>query len=139
MSNPFADVYGGMILGKDNFIKEMLGQLESGVFERTEVSHRKALNASIDVESILERICEHCNCRRTDLETGSNRNVRKMAVYILRKYTSLGNFEIGKMLGGLSYSGVSKSFHRVSELLRTDKELRKNVERLVAKVSNVKG
>ena len=57
--NPLKKVYGGIILGGDEFIKKVLSRLESDRIEKTEVSHRKALHAAVRVEQITEAVRRH--------------------------------------------------------------------------------
>ncbi len=135
--NPFEDVYGGMILGNEMFIKEILRRLENGLIDREEVSHRKVLCSSVEVDLLLDQVCVHCNCLKQDFQ--SHKKARKMAIYLLKKQTPLGNREIGMLLGGLSSSGVSKAFQRVSVALETDEIFRGEIEGVVRKMSNVQG
>lgn len=137
--NPFEEVYGGMILGDETFIKTVLGRLESAVFERTEVSHRKVLDVTNDTETILERVCALCNCQRADLESGGQNKARKVAIYALRRWTTLSNREIGEVLGGLGSYAVSKSFHRSLMSLEKDGEFKRVIEGAVRGMSNVQG
>jgi hypothetical protein len=49
------------------------------------------------------------------------------------------NREIGHFVGGLSYSGVARAEERFTEKCRKNSDLRKEVEALLKKMSNVKG
>ena len=62
-----------------------------------------------------------------------------MVVYLLKKHTPLGNREIGDLLGGLSYSAVSKAMQRLSAALATDEVFRVEIENLQREMSDVKG
>lgn len=137
--DPLAEVYGGMILGREDFIKRVLSRLDEGDIQRTEVSHRKALQATIDADIILEQVSAHLERRR--FFSGKNRQLmrQKICVCLLKKYTALGNREIGEKMGGLSYSGVSKCHSRMCVELQEDEILRKEVDNLAAGLSNVKG
>jgi REP element-mobilizing transposase RayT len=139
LPNPLADVYGGMILGREDFIKSVLGRLDDGDIQRTEVSHRKALQATNGADILLEQVAAHLEHRSFPTEQSRAAMFRKIGVYLLKKHTALGNREIGEKLGGLSYSGVSKCYGRMCEELQRDKELRRGVDRLTVDLSNVKG
>ena len=127
--NPFSDVYGGMILGNEMFIKEILGRLEDGLINSEEISHRKVLCASVDVDLLLNRVCAHYNCLRQDLK--SNRKARRITIYLLKKFTPLSNREVAALLGGIGCSGVGKAFSRVSATLQMDKTSRDEVEEIM--------
>ena len=52
----------------------------------------------------------------------------------MKRYTCLGNKEIGQVFGGLHYSAVSKAAARLEKELAEDKDLTKLVGRLVSNV-----
>lgn len=139
MPDPLAQVYGGMILGKENFIKDILSRLDEGDIQRTEVSHRKALQTTIDADIILAQISAHLERRRFKSANSRAVMLRKISVYLLKSHTSLHNFEIGEKVGGLGYSGVSKCYGRMCDEMWEDEVLRGVVDRLAADLSNVKG
>ena len=53
VESPMKKVYGGMILGGESFIKDVLGNIEEGQLEKEAVSHRKALRAPYGTEEVL--------------------------------------------------------------------------------------
>jgi chromosomal replication initiation ATPase DnaA len=65
--------------------------------------------------------------------------MRDIAIYFGRKYTGLTNREIGERFGGLSYSGVTRVSQRLDEKMAKDKSLRRQVEEIHDRISNVKG
>jgi hypothetical protein len=69
----------------------------------------------------------------------NGRETRKVAVYLMKKYTGATNRQIGEYMGELSYSGVAKMVERFKGKMKTDRELREKVERIEKKMSNVKG
>jgi chromosomal replication initiation ATPase DnaA len=56
-----------------------------------------------------------------------------------KKYTGLTNREIGERFGGLSYSGVTRASQRFYEKMARDRTLRRQVEEIDNRISNVKG
>ncbi len=56
-----------------------------------------------------------------------------------KKFTSIGNKQLGGLFGGLSYSAVSKVKQRFAEKLKKDKRLRRRVENIIDSMSYVKG
>ena len=57
----------------------------------------------------------------------------------MKKYTGLTNKELGEMFGVMSYSAIAKAHERFCALLTRDRFLRKEVQRIPGRMSNVKG
>ncbi len=139
LPNPLADVYGGMILGREGFIQNVLSRLDEGDIQRTEVSHRKALQARVDADTLLEHVSASLERLGLSREQSRAKMFRKIGVYFLKKHTALGNREIGEKVGGLGYSGVAKCYSRMCAEVQRDKVLKGVLSRLTADLSNVKG
>ena len=58
------------------------------------------------------------------------------AIYLFKQHTGLTNKQMGSICGEMSYSAVSKAYHRFKENLEEDTVLKKEVEEVM---SNVKG
>ncbi len=56
-----------------------------------------------------------------------------------QRRTGATNDEIGTLFGRVSYSAVSKIYQRIVEKLQTHRELRKEIDKIVFTMSNVKG
>jgi putative transposase len=54
--NPFKDLYGGMILGKKQFIKEALSMLTTDLLRKDDTSSRRSLKTSLSLEEITQVI-----------------------------------------------------------------------------------
>jgi hypothetical protein len=65
---------------------------------------------------------------------GQNNTAKKVAIYLMKRYTCGDNKEIGQVFGGLHYSAVSKAAARLEKELSKDKDLAKIVSRLVSNV-----
>ncbi len=60
-------------------------------------------------------------------------------MYFGKKYTGLTNRKIGKKLGGLSYPGITRVFQRFEQKMVKDINLRRQVEEIDNRISDVKG
>jgi putative transposase len=81
---PLPKIYGGMILGKKGFIKEVLAQLKGA--DRKEISHRKALHAVVtDLDDIRDYIANKFEISREAVLISSPH--RGYAVYLAKKLT----------------------------------------------------
>jgi putative transposase len=139
IESPFKKVYGGIILGSVNFIKEVLGKIEIERLENEETSHRRSLRASLLPEEVVSATYAHYGLALEE-KTNSDRNdVRKKCIYLLKKHTSAGNREIGEILGGMGAATVAKAYQRFVKKLTDDTRLKKELKELQKRMSPVKG
>lgn len=137
--SPMKKVYGGMLLGSEGFIRDVLSRLESDQLEKAEVSHRKALHAVTGVQDVIEAICGHYGIT-LDAMIGSKRNeARNACVYLMKKYTSASNREIGELFGKLTYSAIAKISQSFAKRMEEDEELRGRIKCIQAEYYIFKG
>jgi REP element-mobilizing transposase RayT len=137
--SPMEKVYGGMMLGGEGFIREVLSRLENEQMEGVEVSHRKTLRAIVGMEEIISALCGHYGVGLEEVSGNKRSETRNAGVYLLKKYTGATNTEIGEMFGGISYSAVAKIFQNFSRLMADDKELRGRIKNILGHISTFKG
>lgn len=140
IKNPLKQAHGGMILGEKAFIKNTMQRLKGMDLHKVDISYRRQPNKICDSDSIIDKICSYFEKSRDDLfnEKGEGRNI---ALYLIKRYTSLSNKQIGKIFGNISYSAVAKVYHRYSYKMARDPELAKKVETITDNLfvlSNVK-
>ncbi len=132
--NPFEDVYGGIILGANRFIKDTLSRVKEEYLKRDEISNRKLLQSRHDAEEVIEAVARYFKTGREYLVNNGNRRWRKIAIYLLRKHTGATNREIGEIFGGLTYSAVSRSNERFQRQLQKDRRLKKEIKEIESKM-----
>lgn len=137
--SPMEKVYGGMMLGREGFIREVLSRLENEQMEGVEVSHRKTLRAIAGVDEILSALCEHYEVGMDEVSRNKRSEARNAGVYLLKKYTGATNSEIGVLFGGISYSAVAKIYGNFSRQLVDCKELQGRIKKLLGRISTFKG
>jgi REP-associated tyrosine transposase len=138
LKSPLEKVYGGMMLGSEGFIREVLSRLEKEPMERVDVSHRKTLRAIVGVDEIISALCEHYAVGMEEISGNKRSEARNAGVYLLKKYTGATNTEIGELFGCISYSAVTKITQNFSRLMADDKELRGRVKNLLGNNSAFK-
>ncbi len=138
MVSPLKSVYGGMILGSSSFIKDTLAQLEKELLNSKETSHRRALQASHGVDDIVATVCERHGVTREELLNTGRNDLRKMCIYLMKRYVAETNRQIGEQLGGMSGFAVAKAHQRMMMDLKTDNSLKKEIIWLERKLSRVK-
>lgn len=129
--NPFDLVYAGFILGKKKFIKSTLDILKTQV-EREDFSHKKIIN-SLEPEDIIQEVAKYYHKEAKILRNSKKKSLlaKKIAIYLLKKLTSLTNKEIGNEFR-ISYSGVSWISRDVERLMEKNKRVKKDVETLIS-------
>ncbi len=137
--SPMKEVYGGMILGSQEFIKDILAKIEEGELEKEAVSYRKALQAPFGVEEVLSAVCRHYGISREEFAGTGRGVIRKMFLYLMKKYTVATTREICEVLGDLKYEASAKMYQRFLKELAENSQLRKESAKLGKLLSNVQG
>ena len=60
-----------------------------------------------------------------------------MAIYAIKRYSGLGNQEIGTLFGGMHYSAATKASARLQTEMAADNALRDLVEKIVSSVNRL--
>jgi REP element-mobilizing transposase RayT len=134
LEDPLWHVYGGVMLGSKAFIKEALSRLKEGTIEREHISHRRELRASYTSDVVIDAIAARYKMSNDDV-LKDTREYRNIAIYLIKKLTSVSNRQIGGLFGDLSYSAVAKVYHRFSRKLKEDKSLRNKVKKIKRSLS----
>jgi putative transposase len=137
--NPTKNLYGGLILGGTEFIKEMLRKLKVEYLGKTEISHRRFLKSAGMHDEIMALVAEKYQVSEEDVLEGRRREAKKVAIYLLKKHTGMANRAIGEQFGGLSYSAVAKTCGRLEEEMGKKRRLRTLISRMEKELSHVKG
>lgn len=137
VESPLMKVYGGVILGGNEFIRETLETVKEKALGLTEISHGRQLQASWTAEEVVEAIAGEMNVDTEEVlrKGGVSRNI---GIYLMKRHTGMSNVQIGELCGGLSYSAVAKAFQRFSTRVRKEGFLRHRTERIASQLSHVK-
>jgi putative transposase len=132
--DPFKNVYAGFILGSVAFIKESLGSLGDQI-EGNEIAYKEDLNRKTDKDLIIRAVMSKYNKTLEEMKTGKTRPMKEkqMLIYLLRKHTGLTNKEIGDELG-MKFSAVSKTDHRMEQLVGRNGEFLKAAVEIMSNV-----
>jgi putative transposase len=133
--HPLKEIYGGMILGRKTFIKEVMERLKDT--QRKEISHRRELHAgTVDLDDIAAHVAARFEISRETILISSP--YRAYAVYLARKLTALSNPEIGAYFG-ITFSAVTKIVSRLKARMIKDRALQEELQKLERGLSSVKG
>lgn len=139
LESPLENVYGGVILGRPTFIKNTLGRIEEDLVARDETAHKKALRFQLRIDDVLSVVCEHYGVSRGIATTSDRNDLRKLNIYLMKKYTAASNRDIGEALGQMRVSAVSKAYQRMGSDVEKNLSLKQEIELLVEKMSRVEG
>lgn len=139
VSSPLKEVYGGMILGRTNFVREMLGQLDPEQLRASDVSRRRALRANLAVEEVLQSLSAYYQIPVEEIIRNKRSEARRLGMYVLKAHTGATNREIGELFGNLSYSAVAKVCKSFEKELSENRMLADRVARFAGKNSTFKG
>jgi len=118
LENPFEKSYKNIALGSDKFIEGIKNKIES-LGQNREISRIKDINLSSN-EHIIDIISKRFNIEKdTVFEKRKNNIYRKLALYFLKKYSSLSLKRIGELFD-MDYVAVSQAAKRF------ENEMKKN-------------
>jgi REP element-mobilizing transposase RayT len=132
--NVFEYVYGGIILGGRNFIEDTLQMIEDERLQKSEVSKRKELQSTHDIEDILDIVANHFKVKREDIVKGKRRELRKITIYLIKRYTSATNGRIGDVFGGITHSAVSRLYERFVTTMDKNSVVKKEIAKIESKM-----
>ena len=137
--NPLKNVYGGMILGNEIFIRDTLQRLKDNEVSGDEVSNRKDLRRGFEPKEVLNVVSSYFRLSGDEVLSDRRSSARKAFVYLLKKYAAIGNREICEMVGCSSVSAATKICRGFEQILEKDAALRKSIKTLEAQISTFKG
>ncbi len=127
----FSQVYAGFLLGSTKFIKGKLAYLK-GKVESKDFSYHKEISAMVDEEGLVNAIAKVYNKNTEDLyKKNKPLPERKIAIYLLKRFTQLTNSQIGEKFG-ITFSAVSKAARDADSLIQQDCKTKRLVERIIS-------
>jgi hypothetical protein len=129
--NPIRNLHSQVILGGKEFIDKIKGMLKGKSLSH-EIIERTRLVEKPFPNEVISTVARAFDIKEDTIEDKGNRNntARKVAIYLVQRYTGLSNEDIGKLFGGIHYSAISKASARLKQDISTDKKLLKLVEKL---------
>lgn len=73
-----------------------------------------------------------------ELLSTERNDLRKMCIYLMKRYAAVTNRQIGKLLGGMSSFAVAKAYQRIVMDVKTDASIKKEMIWLESELSRVK-
>ncbi|VAX27568.1 hypothetical protein MNBD_NITROSPIRAE02-242 [hydrothermal vent metagenome] len=120
MENPLKDSYKGIALGKGRFIETVKEKIQS-VGRKREIAETREAEAYTP-EEIIQHVMEELSISREEIFSKKRGNMyRQMALYLLKRYTSLSLKEIGEMFR-MDYAAISVACKRYEDKIGKTRE-----------------
>jgi len=121
MTNPLEDAYKGIALGSETFIEGIKDKIKSIGKEREMAATR--ITGAHTAEEIIHEIMHKYEIKSDVIFRKQKGNMyRQLALYLLKKYTTLSLKEIGDFFK-MDYAAVSQACKRFEEKTRIDKSV----------------
>jgi putative transposase len=137
VQNPLKEVYGGVILGSQQFIKDALSKLKATVWRQEDIAQRRELLTAWRAEDIMGTVAQYFDLSLDEF-LADGKAGRDIAIYLLKSHAGMTNRQIGGLFGGISYSAVTKARQRFSVKLAKDRSLQRTVKEIRGRMSYVK-
>jgi len=122
-------LYMGIILGGPDFIEDIKGKIIDGKKDKAIPVIRAVQREGEMEKEEIEKIVRQ--------KIKDEKEVRKITIYLLRKYTQKRLEEIAGYYENMTYSGVSVLYKRVEEKRKCNRKFNKEIEQ-IEKLSKVK-
>lgn len=122
MGFPVNDIYRGIALGDETFIKKIESKIKA-VGEKREIQTTKYFN-SYSSEVIIQKVSQAFNLNKGEVLKKQRGNLyRQITLYLVKRYSSLSLKEIGKIFD-MDYTAVSQAVRRFEDKIKKDNKIR---------------
>jgi putative transposase len=132
--SPLRELYGQVLLGKEEFIERLKGLIKGKAVSEEIVGRRRLKEGPRPAEILrmaAERYGEEVEALR---RRGRNKEARKVAIYVMKRYSGLSNRRLAELFGVMHYSAVTKTCTRLEREMKKDRRLRKAVQEVMSNV-----
>ena len=120
---PWDSVTGQVVLGQEGFVERIKGRMGERGAVREQPSSREFAAKSAAV--IMREVCRRLGVKENEIggKRIGSRDERAAAMEMLYRHGEMSQAAIGKLLGGLDYTTVSRERKRLRDRVREDKKL----------------
>ncbi|MBT9175698.1 MAG: Chromosomal replication initiator protein DnaA [candidate division WS2 bacterium] len=124
VESPMMNLESQAVLGGEEFIEKTKRMLK-GISLSNEIVERKRFVETPSPEDVIRAVAKAFGVKEEEIRNKSWRRsmARRVAIYLVQRYTGLGNEKVGELFGGIHYSAVSKASARLREEMVTDRRL----------------
>ena len=138
LDDPMQNVYGGIMLGGVRFIKETLRTIKEDYHRKDEVSNRKVLRASHEIDEVVAAVSDYFKLSHANIVNADSSEQRNIAIYLIKERTGTTNREIGELFSGLTHSAIAKIYRKMMKDMRGDRKLRRKITQIQKNLDNFK-
>lgn len=125
VGNPFVDIKYGLLLGDEAFVAMMRAECIEEGSRQEQPSFRELVVENIEPRRVIECIATVYGADTKEiLIYYGDSEIRGVTCELLYRYSGVTQTEIGRLLGGISYSGVSRLRTRLRGKLQTSQKTR---------------
>ena len=126
---PWEKLKGQVILGREEFIRKLKAKT-SGKASSREQPSMKVLQA-VSPDEVLRKVSRELGIKAEELvgKRPARRDYRALVMEMMYRHGRVSQVEIGRRMGGLDYSTVSRERKRLRERMAVDQELKRLVKK----------
>jgi REP element-mobilizing transposase RayT len=127
---PWEKLQGQVVLGGDDFVERIKRKIKGGGSRREQPAAKRF--AAKELKAVLRAVAGYFRLaeeKLTGRRTG-HRNERAVAMELMYRYGSVSQAEIGKLLGNLDYTAVSRERKRLREKAQKERVLKAALEKI---------
>ena len=129
---------GSGIIGDSGFVQSIKGKYLDKYSSGREQPALKELSKVFEPEELIEQFVQITGERREDIcQRGKNSTERAMLMELLYRFCRITQPEIGKLMDGIDYSGVSQSRKRLREKVDCDPELKDRFNKIIKELQHL--
>ena len=127
---PWEKVTGQVVLAREEFVAQLGKRVSSRVSRREQPSVKTFQR--VEPEKVLRLVSRQMKVKREELIRRRTpfRDARAVAIELLYRYSAIKQREIGKRLGEIDYSAVSRERTRLRQRVKLDRDLAKSVREI---------
>jgi len=142
IKDPFKGIKNGGILGGDKFLKKIKKEYLEYGSKREQPIYRELKSGTVKPKDLINEAAKYFNIKKEEFLIKQGDGIKRGILgELLYKYSKLKQKDIGKILGNIDYSAVSKLRIRLKKKMEENGEIKKQFKELerkiIGKLSNV--
>lgn len=133
ISSPFKDLKEGIILGSEDFKKEIYKDLKNNEI----ATQKEELTLAKIIIELVNQTTSWPSFRRKGRRVATTSLVRNAAIYFIKKFTDLSNLQISHFFQSLQKSSISQMSRRFTLSKENNLSLKKTSEAMESKIKSI--
>jgi len=133
-TTPWEDLKGQVVLGREGFLERVRQRLDKTTSRREQPS--VGALQSVDPEEVLKAVGRYFQLKAEELSRKRTiyRDQRAIGMELMYRHSGVNQVEIGRRVGGVDYTAVSRERKRLRERMAEDHRLKRSVEDIEARL-----